>query len=81
MDQGMGVGIWEQGAELVRVNTFINHGKLFSNQLEDMGGMDLERMLYRLTPGQRRHLVAQYKRMHPEKVGKPGMEWLEGFAA
>lgn len=81
MNHGMGLGSWDLGTEIVHVETFINHGQMFTNQLDTMERMDVERMLRDLTPGQRRFFVAHYKRLFPQDAGTPGMEWLEGFAA
>jgi len=81
MCHGMGLGEWDRKEGLVYINTFVNHGQLFQNQADSMERMDFERLLHQLSASQRRHLVALYKRKYPEDVGKPGMEWLERFAA
>lgn len=81
MNHGMGLGIWEQGTETVWVDTFINHGQMFSNQLDHMERMDVERMMRDMTRGQRRFFIDLYKRRFPESIGSPGLTWLEQFAA
>lgn len=81
MNQGMGLGSWDQDSELVRIDTFINHGQMFANQLQTMERMDMERTLLNMTPGQRRHFIDLWKRRHPQDIGTPTMEWLEKYAA
>ncbi|MEZ4791649.1 MAG: hypothetical protein R2811_16740 [Flavobacteriales bacterium] len=81
MNHGMGLGLWEQGTEIVLVDTFINHGQMFSNQLDTMDRMDLQRMMTDMTVGQRRFFIDLIKRRHPESIGSPGLTWLEQLAA
>ena len=81
MNHGMGLGHWNQGSEIVCVDTFINHGQMFNNQLDAMERMDMERMVRGLSPGQRLDFIAQFKRMYPEVIGTPGLAWLESLAA
>lgn len=81
MSQGMGLGYWREGTEVVHVETFINHGQMFNGQLNMMELMDTERILRALPRSQRRFLLATLKRTNPEFAGTPGMQWLEGLAA
>ncbi|MBL7951882.1 MAG: hypothetical protein JNM62_09190 [Flavobacteriales bacterium] len=81
MNQGMCLGYWEEGTEVVHADTFINHGQMFAQQLDDMDRMDMERWIRCLSPGQRRWMVAEWKRQNPTHIGTPGMQWLESLAA
>lgn len=81
MNQGMGLGVWDEAASVVYVRTFVNHGQLFKAQADAMERMDIERVLYAMTPGLRRHFIDLYKRKFPQDAGSPGMAWLEQFAA
>jgi hypothetical protein len=81
MNHGMGLGLWDQENEIVQVRTFVNHGQLFQHQEADMERMDVERLLFSLTRGQRMAFVAQYKRTYPEELGETALAWLERMAA
>jgi len=81
MNHGMGLGFWCRNEHVVYINTFVNHGQLFPEQEDAMERMDFERLLLRMSLGQRRALIALYKRTYPQHAGTPGMDWLERFAA
>lgn len=81
MNHGMGLGFWEQNESIVYINTFVNHGQLFQAQADTMKRLDFERLLFRMSPGQRKAFVDLYKRTYPQDAGTPGMDWLERFAA
>ena len=81
MNHGMGLGFWDRTEQLVYINTFVNHGQLFPEQADAMERMDLERILLGMSPGQRKFIIALFKRTHPQQAKGPGMDWLESFAA
>jgi len=80
LNQGMGLGAWDRTTELVYMRTFINHGQLFQQQEDAMERMDLERIMYSLTPGQRRMIIAMFKRVTKVPEG-PALDWLNSLAA
>lgn len=61
MNQGLGLGSWDTDTDIIHVETFVNFGQLFPEQLEAMDRMDAQRAWDALTPGQQQERLRRAK--------------------
>lgn len=66
LNQGLGLGEWNDRTSIVHWRTFVNHGQLFSNQEVAMERMDWDRVLLDMSPGQRQHLITLAEKQAPD---------------
>lgn len=78
MNHGLGLGSWDLETDIINVETFVDFGHLFPEQLELMVRMDAQRAWDALTPGQQHHRLHRAKL---EEERRNGTQEQQGRAA